>query len=372
MSANHSDSSGDFVAVSLDDAAEPGAPPLAPAAEAAAPEKPAKDKKDKKKKSKDKKKSKEPKEGVAAAAEPASSAVATDAPAASPAAELDAKAAEPAAATAASASAVADASDDSDPSSPSAQAARDFYASRLAMLGIDEVGFTAPDSLNASPDELTVFDEYAKEAIKDLSDASQKLATLAKSTATDVYGKYIKSSDPVPNPLSTISTGLTSWWGGISAAAGTIAARGGSEQAPAAKPATPAAKARSPGALQEFFGLPDSENILESFSCTLLQQVSCSHNAFTKGLAMPFPGILCVTDVHCCFVGDDEATMPPFKLPHAGVKKVAKQRAPGKGEASLRLECQDGSYIVLQRFGEAHGLDDALALMELRLEELQQ
>jgi len=36
------------------------------------------------------------------------------------------------------------------------------------------------------------------------------------------------------------------------------------------------------GEVQQLFGLPESEELMEKFSCTLLQTVECRHNTFSK------------------------------------------------------------------------------------------
>ena len=143
---------------------------------------------------------------------------------------------------------------------------------------------------------------------------------------------------------------------------------------------------QSLASLQDFFKLPEEENILESFKCSLLQTVDCTHNEYTRGLQLTLPGILCVTDVHVCFVGDDTASVPPFKLPHKRVAKVSSPRPATRGGAVAMLHgrnthdaCATGPRLLRLDIGESHHLvfakfvgsqlDDAFALVELKQQE---
>lgn len=108
------------------------------------------------------------------------------------------------------------------------------------------------------------------------------------------------------------------------------------------------------------------------------------------------PGILCITDVHVCFVGDDATAVPPWKLPHKAITKVSspKPKPAKKGGAwagasqwagalqipplstshltgttkrVLRLDFENKQHVLLAEFF-AQQLEDALALIELKQE----
>ena len=59
------------------------------------------------------------------------------------------------------------------------------------------------------------------------------------------------------------------------------------------------ARAQSKSEVQAFFGLPDSEELLEKFQCTLVQTYACTNNHFTtprlvRPLTAPiWPGLCC-------------------------------------------------------------------------------
>lgn len=151
-----------------------------------------------------------------------------------------------------------------------------------------------------------------------------------------------QQSEPSAN-LATISNGIANWFNSA------VTASTGAAPVPAASPARPsrvrpACVCALPGvpsfltppaqSLQAFFELAEEEHILESFTCSLLQTVDCTHNEYTRGLQLTLPGILCVTDVHVCFVGDDATSVPPFKLAHKRVAKVSSPRPTTRGGAS--------------------------------------
>ncbi len=63
-------------------------------------------------------------------------------------------------------------------------------------------------------------------------------------------------------------------------------------------PTVPSPPAQSKPEVQAFFGLPDSEELLEKFQCTLVQSYACTNNHFTTprlvGAAPPHPVAACI------------------------------------------------------------------------------
>jgi hypothetical protein len=78
------------------------------------------------------------------------------------------------------------------------------------------------------------------------------------------------------------------------------------------------ASGRQSTELQRLFPeLGAAEQLIEQFSCKLLQTYTCSHNDLTPDIQMGFAGTLYITDSHTCFNVEETGKQLPVALTHA-------------------------------------------------------
>lgn len=203
--------------------------------------------------------------------------------------------------------------------------------------------------------------------------------------------KLLGSSQTVSEATSNLSklaggftagftSGMSSWFAGSSEASGSSG--GAAPQASSTRSAAPplstqqhtSAGGKGSSEVQQLFGLSDTEQLVESFKCKLLQTYACSHNSYTPAIQMAFQGTLHVTDGHVCFGVEERGKQLPIKVALRSVQAASRQLPAAKGGSDLlRLELRAGEgaaaaagkFVVFKDF--EHGgsaLDSALALIE--------
>ena len=126
------------------------------------------------------------------------------------------------------------------------------------------------------------------------------------------------------------------------------------------------ASARQSTELQRLFPeLGAAEQLIEQFSCKLLQTYTCSHNELTPDIQMAFAGTLYITDAHTCFIVQEGGRQLPVALTHSQITRVERQRPARKAERndSLKLTTGSAQWLTFKDFAPGN-LDSALALLE--------
>jgi len=206
---------------------------------------------------------------------------------------------------------------------------------------------TVPEQTEVRPEaggESSQFTEPIQEGLHNLENATHKAAELAK----DFTNKLINTgAAEARSSVMKLAGDVSSWWAALDP---------GLTQAQE----TPSESARSPqgsGEVQQLFGLPESEELMEKFSCTLLQTVECRHNTFSKPQQVKCSGRLYITDMNSCF----NAEKLRFAILHKDVKCIAKLQEPTK---ALRLDFGTAGEHVLFTDFKFSDLDSALGLLE--------
>lgn len=207
---------------------------------------------------------------------------------------------------------------------------------------------TVPEQTEIRPEagaEGSQFAEPLQEGLQNLENATHKAAELAK----DFTNKLITSgAAEARSSVMKLAGDVSSWWAALDPGAATQPQET-SEQS-----------GRSPqgsGEVQQLFGLPESEELMEKFTCTLLQSFECPHNTFSKPQQVRCPGRLFITDKNSCFNADKIR----FAILHKDVKSIGRLQEPGK---ALRLDFgTSGEHAIFTDFMFSD-LDSALGLLE--------
>ncbi|KAL6753747.1 hypothetical protein V8C86DRAFT_2720355 [Haematococcus lacustris] len=154
-------------------------------------------------------------------------------------------------------------------------------------------------------------------------------SALGQLTAGDATSQLTKLAGGL---TAGLSSGLSGWF---SAADTSNSAK---------KPSPVSLTSKASNELQTLFGLDDSESLVESFKCKLLQTYACAHNAFTPSIQMAFQGSLYVTEKHVCFSVEERGRQLPLKIPLQDITAASRQLPAQKGGSDLlRLELAPGS-----------------------------
>lgn len=205
------------------------------------------------------------------------------------------------------------------------------------------------------------------ETFKQVDEVAQRLGMEAASLAVEAAAETHKYFAEVASTLQTanvadLSNTLSSWWSNLDSSLGIDTG----EKDAAAEP-TPAKPTAPPSTeLQRLFPeLGAAEQLIEQFSCKLLQTYTCSHNDLTPDIQMGFAGTLYITDSHTCFNVEETGKQLPVALTHAQITRVERQRPARKAERndSLKLTTESGQWLTFKDFKPGN-LDSALALLE--------
>ena len=204
----------------------------------------------------------------------------------------------------------APASSGSDPAVPAA----------LAAKGAALSGSAAPDATAGSGARPPIPDE--------VKEAAAMAATVTREAAADVAKEFSKISNQAQSLFRNM-------WQQFDPLAGSGNQRGGGE------PDGMDVKQR--------FGISnETEKLLESFRCTLIQTYAPSDNTFTPIKAIGFTGCFHILDAHIAFEFDNVASNgKPIVIPLAEVDKVERDAANG---GSLVCRLVGGRMFVVGRF----------------------
>ncbi|KAK9829945.1 hypothetical protein WJX72_008797 [[Myrmecia] bisecta] len=209
---------------------------------------------------------------------------------------------------------------------------------------------------------VAVAGDVSYKAFEELDQAAHKAVGLASAAAKDVSVKLLGGASEAKHSLSKLAGDVTSWWASLDLPKPAAAA------VEAAPPQT--REVHKSSRIQDMFGLGDTEELMESFPCSLLQTFGCRHNAFSQPRQVAIPGKLYITDKNACFAATAASDATSAKVPLADIKGILKKRPMTKGDPeSLRMELAEGHWLVLQGFsqsgsGATSHLDEVLALIE--------
>eukprot|EP00192_Tetraselmis_astigmatica_P000021 CAMPEP_0117677150 /NCGR_PEP_ID=MMETSP0804-20121206/16590_1 /TAXON_ID=1074897 /ORGANISM="Tetraselmis astigmatica, Strain CCMP880" /LENGTH=342 /DNA_ID=CAMNT_0005486411 /DNA_START=125 /DNA_END=1153 /DNA_ORIENTATION=+ len=216
-------------------------------------------------------------------------------------------------------------------------------------------------------DNLESFKGLEAKTTKAAAEAAEQLSKAAFDYSSKLSSAFsaVSAAEAVPlkdaqESVSKLVGGFTSWWNNMDKPSSQE--KGVDELE---SKVTAASKASSE--LQKLFELPDHENLVEEFKCKLLQTYSCAHNSVTPAIQMAFQGTLYITDRHTCFTVEERGRKLPFKVLHAEVSTVQRQRPTRKGDPSDVLYLQlgtDEKWMSFKDFASGSDLDSALALLE--------
>lgn len=206
---------------------------------------------------------------------------------------------------------------------------------------------TVPEQTEVRPEagnESSQFTEPLQEGLQNLENATHKAAELAK----DFTNKLINSgAAEARSSVMKLAGDVSNWWAALDP---------GLAQPPESSE-NPARSPQSSSEVQELFGLPESEELMEKFNCTLLQTMECQHNPFSKPQQVRCSGQLFITDKNSCFNADKLR----FAILHKDVKSITKLQDPTKG---LRVDFGTAGEHVLFTDFKYSDLDSALGLLE--------
>ncbi|KAK9809340.1 hypothetical protein WJX73_006783 [Symbiochloris irregularis] len=202
---------------------------------------------------------------------------------------------------------------------------------------------------------------------KDLESAAHKAAEMASEAAKEVSSKLFGGGS-----LTRLADDVSSWWAALDPSPRPATSTAG---APASQSTSQASQATTE--VQQRFGLPDTEELVEQMPCTLVQAGQCSHNGFTPYLPVRFNGVLYITTQHVCFHSPAEKLSFAIQLERSS--KVQKTLSPKKvtftmttdagEEPALQLGLGQSKHVTFEGF-QGSGLDDALGLIEHLAQEL--
>eukprot|EP00884_Botryococcus_braunii_P020921 jgi/Botrbrau1/7512/Bobra.0019s0003.1 len=155
-----------------------------------------------------------------------------------------------------------------------------------------EAGGLVPNAVNA-------FGEPIYDPLKELETTAAKAAEMAQEAAKQVSAKFIGSANEAVNEakmsLSKLAGDVSSWWAALDPT------RGAEANTSTSEPSTSKANLDATSEVQSLFGLSDTEELMDSFGCSIVQSFTCAHNSFTPTREVEIPGKLYITDKHLCF-----------------------------------------------------------------------
>lgn len=210
-------------------------------------------------------------------------------------------------------------------------------------------------------------DASSYDPLKDIETATQKAADIAREAAKEVSFKLFGGATDARSSLTKLAGDVSSWWANFDPSpkqAATGTSSGAQDSSDVSRQASTEAQRR--------FGLPNTEEVLEDFACTLIQTSQCTHNSYTPSLLTRFPGRLCITSRHACFHAQREDLS--FAVQLAASIQVGKVAAPKQvifktgsleqGDLpALRLSLSASDYLLFEAF-QPGDLDSALGLVE--------
>jgi hypothetical protein len=230
---------------------------------------------------------------------------------------------------------------------------------------------------NTPEDDVWVAEDAWKsagQAVEDFKGLGKGVVSLASTAGKEAAAAMQEISDKmkVPVDFTQLSSKLTSWWSSLDASVG-----GGNssfEQVPPAADNNTSSSAREDAAnsvpltsvnLQALFGIPAQEELIEAFSCKLIQTYKCTHNDFTPEIPMAFRGTLYITDSYICFYVTEGNRNIPIKIEQMSVEGVVKQQVRrGAKEELIKLKLGNDNWLAVKEFATIDDKERTVALLE--------
>eukprot|EP00899_Mesostigma_viride_P027740 jgi/Mesvir1/8150/Mv12462-RA.3 len=144
-------------------------------------------------------------------------------------------------------------------------------------------------------------------ALREMGEAARSaVATLG------IKGKDEPGGSSAPAPFKSLGSTLSSWWNAIDPV-GDVERSESRVQGGAQGGGERSKELENAALVQKMFGLPEEENLIESFPCKLVQSYRCCHNAYTPEIQMSFRGVLYITDQHVCYQVEEQGRKLPVR-----------------------------------------------------------